>query len=314
MRLSPSISMNGILIIDKPKGLTSHDVVRRVRRRLKIRRVGHAGTLDPMATGILQVAVGEGTRIVQFLMEGEKTYRAVLRLGEITDTQDAEGKVLTRRPVEGLSREDIEAACRSFVGRIRQVPPMYSALKKDGVPLHRLARQGIEVVREAREVEIRRLQVGEVQLPHVSLEVDCSKGTYIRTLAHDLGAALGPGAHLISLRRVRSGPFVESDCLSLEELEGDHPATGCPGLLSLQVALRNYPALQVTTDAASRLQNGMPPVLQEVSPFSPGNAGDVVLLLRQEHLLAVARYAPLRERERRGDFELLRVFPNSAAG
>jgi tRNA pseudouridine55 synthase len=210
--------MNGILLIDKPQGMTSHDVVRRVRRLLRTRRVGHTGTLDPLATGVLPVAVGEATRIVQFLMEGDKTYRAVLKLGEITTTQDAEGEVLERRPVEGITVEAVIAAARSFAGVIHQLPPMYSALKKDGVPLYRLARQGIEVERESREVRIDRLQILDVDLPLVTLEVDCSKGTYVRTLCHDLGLALGTGAHLVALRRTRSGSFTEADCVKLEQL------------------------------------------------------------------------------------------------
>jgi tRNA pseudouridine55 synthase len=304
--------MNGVLIIDKPSGMTSHDVVRRLRRLLKIRRIGHAGTLDPMATGILQVAIGEGTRLVEFLMEGEKTYRAVLRLGEITDTQDAEGKIIESRPVGVIGQEEIEAACSAFRGRIRQIPPMFSALKKDGVSLHRLARQGIEIEREPREIEIRRLRILAVDLPLITLEVDCSKGTYIRTLAHDLGAALGPGAHLISLRRLRSGSFAEGDSIPLAGLEAADLTDGCPGLLSLRDALRGYRLLALNDVAALRLQNGVPPNYVETVGERP-ETGETILLLYREELMAVARFDPEHCWEKRGDFLLQRVFPNLEA-
>jgi tRNA pseudouridine55 synthase len=303
--------MNGILLIDKPQGMTSHDVVRRVRRLLRTRRVGHTGTLDPLATGVLPVAVGEATRIVQFLMEGDKTYRAVLKLGATTTTQDAEGEVLERRPVEGITTEAVMAAARSFEGVIRQLPPMYSALKKDGVPLYRLARQGIEVERESREVRIDRLQILDVALPLITLEVDCSKGTYVRTLCHDLGLALGTGGHLVALRRTRSGSFTEADCVTLEQLEADGAAA--PPLLSVDEALRGMPALEVDAEAARRLAVGIPPALASVSAAPGCPEGETVRLLHAGTLLAVARFAPGRLSEKRGDFELLRVFQAARA-
>jgi tRNA pseudouridine55 synthase len=303
--------MNGILLIDKPPGMTSHDVVRRVRRLLRTRRVGHTGTLDPLATGVLPMAVGEATRIVQFLMEGDKTYRAVLKLGETTTTQDAEGEVLERRPVEGITAETVIAAARSFEGVIRQLPPMYSALKKDGVPLYRLARQGIEVERESRAVRIDRLQILDVDLPLITLEVDCSKGTYVRTLCHDLGLVLGTGAHLLALRRTRSGSFTEADCVTLEQLETDGTAT--PPLLSVDEALRGMPALEVDAEATRRLADGIPPALASLSAAPGCPEGETVRLMHAGTLLAIARFAPGRLNEKRGDFELLRVFQAARA-
>jgi tRNA pseudouridine55 synthase len=303
--------MNGILLIDKPPGMTSHDVVRRVRRLLRTRRVGHTGTLDPLATGVLPIAVGEATRIVQFLMEGDKTYRAILKLGATTTTQDAEGEVLERRPVEGITAETVMAAARSFEGVIRQLPPMYSALKKDGVPLYRLARQGIEVERESRAVRIDRLQILDVDLPLITLEVDCSKGTYVRTLCHDLGLALGTGAHLVALRRTRSGSFTEADCVTLEQLETDGTAT--PPLLSVDEALRGMPALEVDAEAARRLADGIPPALASLSAAPGCPEGETVRLMHAGTLLAIARFAPGRLNEKRGDFELLRVFQAARA-
>jgi tRNA pseudouridine55 synthase len=303
--------MNGILLIDKPPGMTSHDVVRRVRRLLRTRRVGHTGTLDPLATGVLPIAVGEATRIVQFLMEGDKTYRAILKLGETTTTQDAEGEVLERRPVEGVTAEAVVAAARSFEGVIRQLPPMYSALKKDGVPLYRLARQGIEVERESRAVRIDRLQILDVDLPLITLEVDCSKGTYVRTLCHDLGLVLGTGAHLLALRRTRSGSFTEADCVTLEQLETDGTAT--PPLLSVDEALRGMPALEVDAEATRRLADGIPPALASLSAAPGCPEGETVRLMHTGTLLAIARFAPGRLNEKRGDFELLRVFQAARA-
>jgi tRNA pseudouridine55 synthase len=300
--------MNGLLIIDKPQGMTSFDVVRRVRRLCKTRRVGHAGTLDPMATGVLPVAVGEATRIVQFLMEGDKTYRATLKLGEITDTQDADGEILERRPVDGLTEEVLVAAFRSLLGTIHQVPPMYSALKQNGVPLHRLARQGVEVERKARRIQILRVEIREIRLPFVSFEVDCSKGTYVRTLCHDLGLALGPGAHLTALRRTRNGVFTEAESISLEELTAAQEAGSPSRLLSLTEALRGMPTLEVLPDAANRLLDGVPPSLCAVSEPVPCAEGEKVLLKNGGNLLAVACFEPSRSREKRGDFELLRVF------
>jgi tRNA pseudouridine55 synthase len=303
--------MNGILLIDKPQGMTSHDVVRRVRRLLQTRRVGHTGTLDPLATGVLPVAVGEATRIVEFLMAGDKTYRAVLKLGETTTTQDAEGEVLEHRPTVGITVDAVVAAARSFEGVIRQLPPMYSALKKDGVPLYRLARQGIEVERESREVRIDRLEILDVDLPRITLEVDCSKGTYVRTLCHDLGLALGTGAHLVALRRTRSGSFIAADCVTLEQLEA--AGTAAPPLLSVDEALRDMPALEIDAEAARRLGDGIPPALSSLSAAPLYTEGETVRLMHAGRLLAVARFAPGRVSEKRGDFELLRVFQAARA-
>lgn len=299
--------MHGILLIDKSPGMTSHDVVRRLRRLLGTRRVGHTGTLDPMATGVLPVAVGEGTRLVEFLMEGDKEYLATLRLGMTTTTQDAEGEILAERSWQGVDRAALESAAADLRGAILQLPPMYSALKRNGVPLHRLARQGMEVEREPRPVTIFRLDILRVELPLVEIAVTCSKGTYVRTLAYDLGEALGCGAHLTALRRTRSGPFGVADCLTLEALEGG-PADRPLPLLGPRAALPELAVVAVGPDAAARLANGIPPSAAECDLDASMETGDRVLLEVAGKIAAIARYAPLREREKRGDFELLRVF------
>ena len=300
--------MDGILVVDKPQGVTSHDVVRQVRRLCRQRQVGHAGTLDPMATGILLVGVGQGTRIIQFLMDGRKTYRATLKLGESTDTQDAEGSLLESRPWSGVTVDALLRVCADLTGTILQVPPMYSALKKDGVPLYKLARQGIEVEREAREITIHRIDIESIELPLVTLSVECSKGTYIRTLAHDLGETLGCGAHLTALRRTHSGCFDETEAISLEDYR-ERPET-LP-LRSLLQSLNDFMALNIDEAATGRLRNGIPPTHSEISGDTLPEEGERVLLLDHGDLRAVARFDPRRLREKRGDFELLRVFPDA---
>lgn len=300
--------MDGILLIDKPAGMTSHDVVRRVRRICKTRRVGHTGTLDPMATGVLVVAVNEGTRIVEFLMAGRKSYRATMKLGETTDTQDAEGSVVSRADWSSVREARVRQVLEGMRGRLEQMPPMYSALKKDGVSLHTLARKGIEVERTARSIEIFALRILAIELPFVSFEVDCTKGTYVRTLAHDAGGLLGPGAHLTALRRIENCGFRESDCLTLEALE-QTPPEELPGvLLDIASALPGWPRLQIEGMPLSRLLNGIPPSQDEV-PESLGLAeGCQVLLVKQDRLVALAQLDSSRIKEKRGDFELLRVF------
>lgn len=299
-------AVDGLLVIDKPKGLSSHDVVQRVRRLLRTKRVGHAGTLDPLATGVLLVAVGEATRLVEFLMEGEKTYRTELRFGEITDTQDSEGRLLERRPTCDLKESDLRSACREMTGNISQIPPMYSALKRDGVPLYRLARKGEEVERYPRTVTVSRMEVADVRLPEATLVVDCSKGTYVRTLCHDLGERLGPGAHMTVLRRTRSGAFGEAEAVSLEELSAASAAGAVP-LIPLDKVLRGAPVLTLAPEAALRLRHGIPPEIPAVAGNLP-EIGAVVQLIAGGNLLGVARFDPLRREEKRGDFVLLRVF------
>jgi tRNA pseudouridine55 synthase len=299
--------MNGLLLLDKVGGMTSHDVVRRLRRLAGLRRIGHAGTLDPMATGLLLVALGETTRLLEFLMGGEKSYRATLKLGEVTDTQDAEGEILERRPVPNFSMDQLLAVARTLTGPIQQLPPMYSALKKDGIPLYRLARRGVEVERESRTVEIRRLQILAVENDLLTMEVDCSKGTYIRTLAHDLGQRLGTGAHLTALRRLGSGAFSVAEAHTLANLEA-LTREQLP-LLSPAETLRGMVQLQLLPAAIPRLRCGIPPTLADLGEAAVmPEEGEVTALLQGDRLLSVARFAPARLLEKRGDFELLKVF------
>ena len=300
--------MNGILIVDKPQGMTSHAVVGRVRRLFGLRKVGHAGTLDPLATGVLVVALGQATRILQFLMEENKTYRASLLLGKITDTQDSEGQVIATHETSHLDSDEISAACMSMVGSLDQMPPMYSALKKNGVPLYKLARQGIEIARVARRVKILSLDQLIVQSPYVTFDVSCSKGTYVRTLCHDIGAKLGCGAHLTALRRLQSAPFTESDAFTLEEIERAAPEDRHRFLLSIGEALREYPSLVVSDEGVKRLSYGIPPTTDMIDGPIDLSEGVLVLLVSPNGPLAITRFAPSRNQETRGDFELLKVF------
>jgi tRNA pseudouridine55 synthase len=248
--------VNGILVVDKPAGMTSHDVVARVRRLSDMRRVGHAGTLDPMATGVLLVCVGQATRVVEYLMAAPKVYRATALLGVETDTYDREGQVVRTAPVS-VGRAEVEAALAGFVGTIMQTPPMYSALKRAGTPLYRLARQGEVVEREARRVEITSLALTDWSPPQFTIEVTCSPGTYIRSLAHDLGAQLGCGAHLVALTRLASGSFRLEQAVTLAALEaaGDEDSWR-RYLLPTDAALTDLLALHLGPEETARVRQG----------------------------------------------------------
>jgi tRNA pseudouridine55 synthase len=212
--------VQGILIIDKPEGLTSHDVVQRVRRAYAIRQVGHAGTLDPIASGVLVLLVGSATRIAQFLQEDDKEYHLVLKLGLETDTQDITGETLCEADPSGVTEDDLKRVMEPYRGNFSQVPPSFSAVKRAGQPLYKLARQGIRIQADPREVTVYSIEVSNVDLPHVSMKVVCSKGTYMRTLCHDIGRDLGVGGCMESLVRVRSGRFSIEDAVDLEEVAG----------------------------------------------------------------------------------------------
>ena len=208
-----------MLNVDKPEGITSMDVLRRIKRASGQKRVGHGGTLDPFATGVIPVCFGQATRMMEYLIEGTRVYRAVIELGVETDTFDSQGAVTGEADASGIARRDLEAAVASFEGTIEQVPPMYSALKRKGKRLYELARAGIEVDREPRRVEVIDIDFKDWSPPLLGLDVQCGRGFYVRSLAHDLGKLLGCGGHLKSLNRLRSGPFDISDALTLDQAE-----------------------------------------------------------------------------------------------
>jgi len=246
----------GLLNVDKPAGPTSHDIVARVRRGTGVRKVGHAGTLDPMATGVLVLCLGAATRLSEFVMASRKVYRARVRLGVETDTYDAQGAVVAEKPV-ALDRAAVEAALARFRGTIEQVPPMYSALQQGGRRLYDLARAGQQVPREARAVTIDRLALLDWEPPFAALEVACSPGTYIRSLAHDLGQALGTGGHLAALQRAASGRFTVEDAVGWDALE----AAMADGswrryLLPPDLAVADLPALALDAAQAGAIRQG----------------------------------------------------------
>jgi tRNA pseudouridine55 synthase len=211
--------LEGVLLVDKPTDHTSHDVIARLRGILKMRRIGHAGTLDPMATGVLVVLLGKATKASQYLMSLDKEYAGTITLGSVTNTQDAEGEVLETRPVPALTEADVKAVMATFVGDQYQLPPMFSAIKIDGVPLYKQARKGEDVEREPRFIRVSSFDMHRFASPEIDFVLRCTKGTYVRTVAHDLGQKIGCGAHLSSLRRTATGKFGISQCLTLEQIQ-----------------------------------------------------------------------------------------------
>jgi tRNA pseudouridine55 synthase len=251
--------VDGVLIIKKETGWTSHDVVAKVRQLLGGVKVGHAGTLDPAATGVLPVLIGRGTRIAEYLVEWDKEYRAVLRLGETTDTQDATGTALARHPTDLVTPETIHEVVGRFLGPIEQVPPMYSAVKVGGVPLYKSARAGKAIARDARTIVIHTLEVEAIQERDVTLRIVCSKGTYVRTLCADIGEAMGVGGHMLALERRRVGPLTIDQALTVDEVVTRH-ALGRLGddLLSLDRALAQLEIVVVDEQTADRVRHGVP--------------------------------------------------------
>jgi tRNA pseudouridine55 synthase len=249
--------IDGVLIVKKEAGWTSHDIVAKVRHLFGEMKVGHAGTLDPAATGVLPVLIGRGTRIAEYLVEWDKEYRAVLRLGETTDTQDATGTVLTRCTTDSVTPEAIHEVVGRFHGPIEQVPPMYSAVKVGGVPLYKSARAGKTIARNARTIIIHNLEVEAIQARDVTLRIVCSKGTYVRTLCADIGEALGVGGHMLALERRRVGPLTIGDALTVNEI-GIRHALGRIGddLLSLDRTLGHLGIAVIDEQTVDRVRHG----------------------------------------------------------
>jgi tRNA pseudouridine55 synthase len=211
--------MEGVLLVDKPGEHTSHDVIARLRGKLRMRKIGHAGTLDPMATGLLIVLVGKATRVSQFIISLDKEYEGRIELGKTTDSQDADGEVMETRPVPALSSGEVQAVMNGFLGDQYQTPPMFSAIKIDGVPLYKRARKGEEVEREPRFIRVMSWEVTGFAPPNIDFRLRCTKGTYVRTLAHDLGSKLGCGAHLSALRRTATDRFNVAQALTMDQIE-----------------------------------------------------------------------------------------------
>lgn len=264
-------NIHGILLLDKPVGMTSNAALQTVKRLYRARKAGHTGNLDPMASGLLPICMGEATKMSAFLLDADKRYQGVCKLGVRTSTADAEGEVVETRAVEGIDEARVREVLARFTGRIEQVPPMHSAIKHKGQPLYKLAHQGLEVERAPRTVEVYELNLIRFEGDELEIDVHCSKGTYIRTLAEDIGQALGCGAHLSSLRRTLAGPFRLDDAVTLAEVQhlaedGDRDALDAL-LLPMEAALTEWPALDLTENTAYYLRQGQP-VLVPRAPTS----------------------------------------------
>lgn len=252
--------VNGVLLLDKPAGITSNAALQFVKRLLQADKAGHTGTLDPFASGLLPLCVGEATKFSQYLLDADKTYHAVMQLGVTTTTGDPEGEVLESRPVNVLSA-DLVSAIALFIGNIQQTPPMYSALKHQGKPLYKYARAGIEIERKARNIHISSIELCAVDGAQVTLNVCCSAGTYIRTLAEDIGRALGCGAHLIALTRTSSGGFHLDQAVSLAQLENFDPAACAERLLPVDGLVASLPRIELSEVESAALLMGQRPIL-----------------------------------------------------
>ena len=253
--------VNGILLLDKPAGLTSNAALQAVKKLYAARKAGHTGSLDPLATGLLPLCFGEATKVSGFLLDADKHYQVTCKFGEQTTTGDAEGEIIESRPLDGLNEKQLRKVLEGFRGDIEQIPPMYSALKHKGERLYKLARQGVEVEREPRQVTIYELELVNFQSPVAQLRVHCTKGTYVRTLVEDIGEQLGCGAHVTGLRRNGVGPFDDSNMIDMEGLEtvakeGHHALDQL--LLPMESGLTQWPGVRLTGDAAFYLRQGQP--------------------------------------------------------
>lgn len=299
---------DGIILIDKEEGMTSFDVVKAIRRLLKVKKVGHAGTLDPFATGLLIILLGQGTKLSNYLMAGDKVYQATMRLGVETDTQDLTGCVVKRCLVPEFEPEFIRKVAHRFVGEIEQVPPLFSAVNYRGKRAYKLARKGIKMDLQKRSVKVHSLAITSIDLPDVSMKVTCSRGTYVRSLAADLGRELGPGGHLKSLRRFRSGPFSVKDALSIKNMEHlSRDRIMSKSIIALHKALPDMNEAKVEGSLAQRIRNGHQPGYDEVSMADlPRSFQGYMKLVEGEGLVAIAKAQPLVESK--ASLKIMRVF------
>ena len=253
-------SIDGIVILDKAIGISSNRALQKVKRIFDAQKAGHTGSLDPLATGVLPLCLGEATKVSQFLLDSDKKYRAKLKLGIRTDSGDSEGKVFESCTDFQISEQQIEEALTSFKGEIKQVPPMYSALKVNGVPLYKIARRGQTIERKARRINVYSIELTAFEVDELEIEIACSKGTYIRTIADDLGQALGCGAHISALRRTQAGVFTEADCITTEMLKEEFEANGLSAidghLIPMDKAIKDLPEVVLPSITARCIKNG----------------------------------------------------------
>lgn len=292
--------VNGILVLDKPLGMSSNEAVQKVKRLFNAKKVGHTGALDPLATGVLPLCFGEATKFSQYLLASDKKYWVRVRLGVATDSGDADGQVVATQPVEGVDEARVEEALRFFRGEIDQVPSMFSAIKHKGQPLYKLARQGIEIEREARRVTVFSNELLEFSGDTLVLMIHCSKGTYVRTIVEELGEILGCGAHVAQLRRTAAGPFTEADLVTFEALEEalTHGSLD-PFLLPVAAAVREWPEVRLTDNTAYYLRQGQPVIVPHAPSsgwvrLSEVEADDSTKFIGVGEILDDGRVAPRR--------------------
>ena len=287
-RKSNGRRVNGILLLDKAIGITSNTALQKVKRLYQANKAGHTGSLDPLASGLLPLCLGEATKLSSFLLDADKAYEGVCRLGIKTSTADAEGEVIQTRPVPALSETQLVATLEKFVGEIEQIPPMHSAIKMQGQPLYKLAHQGIEVERQPRPVTIHSLRLTRLEAEEFAFELHCSKGTYVRTLVEDIGEILGCGAHLSALRRTLVGPFELSHAVTMETLEHTAEESGFAGLDGLLIpmdqALEKWPVVQLSENSAYYVRQGQP-----VQVAKAPTSGWVRLFAGHNHFLGVGQ-------------------------
>mgnify|MGYP006421987005 CR=1 FL=1 len=280
--------VNGILLLDKPSGISSNHALQRIKRLFDAQKAGHTGSLDPLATGLLPLCLGYTTKFSAFLLDADKRYRVRVRLGETTATADAEGEVIATAPVDDVTEARVRAVMEGFVGLIEQLPPMYSAVKHEGQRLYKLAREGKEVERTPRAIHIYSLELVDFDLPEIELDVHCSKGTYVRTLAEDIGKQLGCGGHVVALRRTGVGPYIEGETafVTLAEIEAQAEERGAESLdawlLPLESTLGHCPAVRLSANSAFYLGQGQPVLV----PQAP-TEGLVRLYDVSDHFLGV---------------------------
>lgn len=276
-------AISGVLVVDKPVGLTSHDVVQVVRKGTNIRRAGHTGTLDPRASGVLVILIGPAVRLSEYVSASDKRYQAILRLGATTDTYDAEGKITSSRPVEHITEAQFEEALQKYVGKIEQVPPPYSAVKVKGRKAYEMARQGEEVDLAPRTITVYSLELLEWAPPEAVIDVYCSSGTYVRSLAYDLGETLGCGAHLVGLRRTKSGRFTLRDAVPLRKLkDAFEDGTWYQYLIPAAEALSDWPAVELSEEEIDNIRHGHRVPAQPDSPIQArgiSSMGELIALL-----------------------------------
>ncbi len=293
------MKIDGFLVVDKPEGWTSVEVVRKIKSWFSIKRVGHIGTLDPFATGVLPVVLNEGRRIVPFLREEPKEYEAEMKLGEETTTDDLTGQLLSQKALNGITSEKIYTVFKTFIGKIRQVPPMFSAVKIQGVPLYQWARKGIEKERQEKTVEIFKLEIQEISLPKIRFKLLCSKGTYVRALARDIGRRLGCGAHLTFLRRLRSGVFHLDQAVSMEALKRLSPKESLSyWVISPEEALSEIPEVKANERMIRKITQGQGIALKDLweQPLPDFRKGQELRMSSSEgKLLAILRSEKDRE-------------------